>query len=198
MDVNRLSQGEKIAAVSAILLFISMFFSWFGFDTGVEALQNQFGIDVGPTSVTFNAWDAFSFIDLILLLTVVVAVATAALRASDMAIEFPLNSAVAVLGGISFLLVLYRVVDPPGSADRKWGLFLGLILTALIAFGAYRAMQEEGISFGDAADRMGGGGGNPPAGGGGTPPPPAPPSQTPPAPPAQQPPPPPPPPSSGV
>jgi hypothetical protein len=184
MDVNRLSQGEKIAGVSAILLFISMFFAWFGFDTGVEELQSQFGIEVGPTSFTYSAWESFSFIDLILLLTVAVAVATAALRASDMAIEFPLNSAVAVLGGLSFLLVLYRIIDPPGSTDREWGVFLGLILTALVAFGGYRAMEEEGVSFGDAADRLGGGGDQ-----GGSPPPP-PPSQTPP--------PPPPPPGSGV
>jgi multisubunit Na+/H+ antiporter MnhF subunit len=190
MDVNRLSQGEKIAGISAILLFISMFFAWFGFDTGVEEIQSQFGIEVGPTSFTFNAWESFDFIDLILLLTVVVAVATVALRVSDMAIEFPLNSAVAVLGGLSFLLVLYRIIDPPGSADREWGVFLGLILTALVAFGGYRAMEEEGLSFGDTADRLGGGddgGGQPPAGG---PPPPPPPSQTPP--------PPPPPPGSGV
>jgi multisubunit Na+/H+ antiporter MnhF subunit len=193
MDVNRLSQGEKIAGVSAILLFISMFFAWFGFDTGVEEIQSQFGIDVGPTSFTFNAWESFDFIDLILLLTVVVAVATVALRASDMAVEFPLNSAVAVLGGLSFLLVLYRIIDTPGGSDREWGVFLGLILTALVAFGGYRAMEEEGISFGDAADRLGsggdGGGGQPPAGGP-PPPPPPPPSQTPP--------PPPPPPGSGV
>lgn len=180
MDVNRLSKGEKIAGVSAILLFISMFFAWFGFDTGVEELQNQFGIDVGPTSFTYSAWESFDFIDLVLLVTVVVAVATVALRASDMAVEFPLNSAVAVLGGVSFLLVLYRIIDPPGSADREWGVFLGLILTALVAFGGYRAMQEEGVSFGDAADRLGGGGDGP--SGGGTPPPP-PPSQTPPPPP---------------
>jgi len=180
MDVNRLSQGEKIAGVSAILLFISMFFAWFGFDTGVDELQSQFGIEVGAASFTFNAWESFDFIDLVLLATVVVAVATVVLRASDMAIEFPLNSAVAVLGGISLLLVLYRIIDPPGSADREWGVFLGLILTGLVAFGGYRAMQEEGVSFSDAADRVGGGGDDPPSP---PPPPPPPPSQTPPPPP---------------
>ncbi len=30
MDLNRLTQGEKIAGVSAILLFIFMFFDWYG------------------------------------------------------------------------------------------------------------------------------------------------------------------------
>ncbi len=194
MDLNRLTQGEKIAGVSAILLFISMFFAWFGFDTGVEELQNQFGIEVGATSFTFSAWESFDFIDLVLLLTVIVAVATVMLRASDMAVEFPLNTAVAVLGGLSALLVLYRIIDPPGSADREWGVFLGLVLSALVAFGGYRAMQDEGVSFGDAADRLSGGGDSP---SGGPPssqtPPPPPSSQTPPSPPSSQTPPPPPP-----
>ena len=190
MDVNRLSQGEKIAGVSAILLFISMFFAWFGFDTpGVGEFSNQFGIEVEAVSGTFSAWESFDFIDLVLLVTVAVAVATAVLRASDMAVEFPLNSAVAILGGISFLFVLYRIIDPPSSLDREWGVFLGLILTALVAFGGYRAMQEEGVSFGDAADRLGGGGDGP---GGGTPP------SPPPPPPSQAPPPPPPPPGGGL
>lgn len=189
MDVNRLSQGEKIAGVAAVLLFVSMFFAWFGFDTGLGELEDQFGINAGPASVTFNAWESFDFIDLVLLATVIVAVATAALRASDMAVDFPLSTAVVVLGGIATLLVLYRLVDPPGSADREWGAFVGLVLSALVAFGGYRAMQEEGASFGDAADRLSGG---PGAG----PPPPPPSSPPPPPPPPSSPPPPPP--SSGV
>ena len=31
MDVNRLTQGEKIAGASAVLLFIFMFFDWFSY-----------------------------------------------------------------------------------------------------------------------------------------------------------------------
>ena len=34
MDINRLRLGEMIAAVSAILLFIVMFFHWYGIKTG--------------------------------------------------------------------------------------------------------------------------------------------------------------------
>jgi hypothetical protein len=30
MDVDKLNTGEKIAGVSAVLLFIFMFFDWFG------------------------------------------------------------------------------------------------------------------------------------------------------------------------
>lgn len=186
MDVNRLSQGEKIAGIAGILLFISMFFAWFGFDTGLDQLQRQLGVNVGSTSISFNAWESFDFIDTILLVTVIAAVAAAAMRASDAAIDLPLNTGVAVLGGLSTVLILYRIIDPPGSADREWGVFLGLILAGILTYGAYRAMQEEGITFSDAADRLSAGRGQ---GLGGTqsPLPPSPPPPTPPG--GQQPPP---------
>jgi len=188
---DRLSTGEKIAGISAVLLFIFMFFDWFGVGGDVGNAINSFGID---TSI--NAWGAFDFIDLFLFLTTVVTVGAVVAIAVDAEVDFPLVSVVAVLGAISFLLVLFRIIDPPGDLDRKFGVFLGLLSTAGIAYGGYRAMREEGTTFGDAADRLGGGPGAGPGAGaggpgsGGTAPPP-PPSSTPP-------PPPPPPPPSGV
>jgi hypothetical protein len=111
---------------------------------------------------------------------------------------------VTVLGVISFLLILFRIIDTPTfasyggvSADGsvEFGIFLALIAAAGIGYGGYRAMQEEGTSFGDAADRLSGGG--PSAGAPPPPPPPASPPPPPPPPPSS-PPPPPPPPSPGV
>jgi hypothetical protein len=194
MDLDRVSNGEKIAGVCAILLFIVMFFSWFGIGGQLGAFADAAGVDTSA-----NAWQSFDFIDLFLLLTIIVAVVAAASSGSGTAVNFPLSTAVALLGAISTILVLYRIIDPPGSADRKFGVFLGLILAAGIAYGGWRAMEEEGTSFQDAADRFsssgrGGPGDGPPAGGPpqSPPPPPPPPSGGPPAPP------PPPPPSSGV
>lgn len=174
MDVDRLTQGEKIAGVAAIVLFISMFFAWFGVDNPAAELENQLGVDVGG-SFSFNAWESFDFIDLVLLVTVVVAVGSAVAKASDALIDFPLNAVVAVLGGLSTLLVLYRIIDPPGGSDREWAVFLGLILSALVAYGGYRAMQEEGSSFAEVGDRFSGGRGDGPGSGpgAGSPPPPS-------------------------
>jgi len=147
MDINRLSTGEKIAGVSAIVLLISMWFAWFGFDNPGAALG------IGG-SITFNAWESFDFIDLILFVTVVVTVGSVVAKASDALIDFPFNPVVVVLGGLCVLLVLYRIIDPPGGSDRKWGVFLGLILSALVAYGGYRAMEEEGSSFAEIGDRL--------------------------------------------
>lgn len=198
MEADRLSTGEKISAVSAILLFIVMFFDWFGAEiSGVPGFSG----DVSGSGS--SAWDALDVIPLFLMLAIVVAIGVAVVRLTDADIEPPvsMNAIVAALGGLAVLLILYRILFPPdfGSlsgvsvdATLKLGIFLGLLAAAGIAYGGYSAMREEGATFGDAADRLsgGGGGGQPPAGGPPPPPPPPPPSQQPPPPPPQSPPPP--------
>jgi uncharacterized membrane protein YhaH (DUF805 family) len=185
MDVDRLSTGEKIAGASAVLLFIFMFFDWFTVDIDGEGL---FSLSVGG-----NAWEAFSWIDLFLMLTIIVVVALVVIRLTDALIEPPvsLNAVVAVLGGIAVLLILYRIIDPPGDTgglegvdiSPALGAFLGLIASVGIAYGGYRSMQEEGTTFGDIGDQFSNRGGpGAPAGGGST----QPPSTTPPPPPPPQ------------
>jgi hypothetical protein len=192
MDIDKLNTGEKIAGVSAVLLFIFMFFDWFGVEISGEGGSVSFGSGAGG-----SAWDALDFIPIVLVITIVIALVNVVLRLSDSDYEPPIsmNVAIAVLGGLSVLLVLYRVISPPdfGSfggvtveATREFGIFLGLLAAAGIAFGGYRGMQEEGSSFSGTADKLSGGSPPPPPTSGGTPPPPPPPPQsggTPPPPP---------------
>jgi uncharacterized membrane protein YhaH (DUF805 family) len=169
MDVDRLSTGEKIAGASAILLFIFMFFDWFSVSVSREIVT--FGVGG-------SAWHALDVIPIILMIAIVAAVGVAVARLTDAVFEpaISMNAVVAVLGAISVLLILYRIVSPPDSGfegvsvDPTVGIFLGLIAAAGIAYGGYRAMQEEGTSFGDVGDRLSGGGQGP------TPPPPPPPA----------------------
>lgn len=180
MDVDRLSTGEKIVGISAVLLFIFMFFDWFSVD--ISGGEGLFSVSYGG-----SAWEAFSYIDLFLLLTVLVAVAVVVIRLTDALVEPPvsLSAVAAVLGGISVLLILYRIIDPPGDTEGltgveinpALGIFLGLIAAVGIAYGGYRAMKEEGTSFGEIGDQFSSRGG--PGGGGPT----QPPSSTPPPPP---------------
>ncbi len=201
MDVNKLNTGEKVAGVSAVLLFVSMFLDWFGVEISGEGGSVSFGSGAGG-----SAWDALDFIPIVLVLAVVVAVVNAVLRLSDSEYEPPIsmNVVVAVLGGISVLLILFRIISPPGfgtfggvsvDATLEYGIFLGLLAAIGIAFGGYKAMQEEGISFSDTADKLSGPGAGSPPPPSATPPPPPPSSGgTPPQPPAGGAPPPPPPP----
>jgi hypothetical protein len=197
MDLNRLTQGEKIAGISAILLFIFMFVDWYG--VTISGAGESINLGGGG-----NAWDALDFIPILLLIAIIATVAIVVIEASETDIELPVHGAViiTVVGAISFLLILFRIIDTPTFASYggvsaegsvKVGIFLALIAAAGVAFGGWRTMQEEDITFSDAADRLSGGSG----GGPGAPPPQPPSAQTPPPPPPSgQAPPPPPPPSS--
>lgn len=213
MDTSRIRQGEMIAAAAAVALFIIMFLAWFsvpevggiGADEARDAIEQaeDAGFDTGNAdelvdeaedAANVSAWDAFDFIKIVMLLTIIAAIAMAVMSAMGTAVNLPvaMSAIVAGLGILTTLLVLYRIIDPVGGLDRSYGLFLGLVAAAAIAYGGWRAMEDEGTSFGDQADRLqtpgtGSGGGD------ASPPPPPPP----PAPPAGQAPPPPPPSSSG-
>jgi hypothetical protein len=195
--LDKLSLGEKIAGGSAILLFIFMFFDWFGVEvSGVGAFSGSVPGAGG------SAWDVLEFIPIVLVVAIIAALVMTGLRLADSPAEppVPMSTVVTVLGVLSVLLILFRIIDPPSfdsfggvsvDATLDVGIFLGLIAAAGIAYGGYSTMREEGVTFGDTADRLSSGGG---------PPPPPPSSSVPPPPPPQQPssqvPPPPPPPSS--
>jgi multidrug transporter EmrE-like cation transporter len=177
MDASRVRTGEMIAGVSGAALFIILFLEWFSLPTGgieIEGFATAVGVD---TSI--SAWQAFDFIDLVLLLAVIAGVGLAVLAAAQSSVQLPVaaSAITAGLGILGTLLVLYRVIDPPSDLDRAYGLFLGLIAVAGVAIGGWLAMQEEGTTFGGEADRFGGGTGT--GTGTGAPPPPPPPSSGP-------------------
>ena len=180
-----------IAAIAALLLLLVMFiFSWFSLDVSGEGevFLSAAGSDVDTGA---NAWDSFGFIDIVLFVTILVAVGGAIVAANAASVNTPvaISAITAGLGILSFLLVLFRVISPPSldipendfvSVGRGIGVWLGLVLTAAIAYGGWRAMEDEGISLADQADRFRGGGGAPPpppppadTGGSASPPPPA-------------------------
>ena len=181
MDVDRLGRGEQIAGICAVLLFLVMFFNWFKLPGADEANAVGINIDTG-----LNAWQSYDFTDLIMLVTIVVAAggAVATLMARDVALPVAASAITAGLGILSFVFVAFSILNTPSfggfgldvDTDRSWGVFVGLLLTAGIAYGGWMSMQEEGTSFGDVA---GGGGAPPPADP--PPPPPAPPPAAPPS-----------------
>jgi hypothetical protein len=219
MDISTLSTGEKVSGVAGILLFLIMIlFSWFGIEVA------GFGSPEGA-----NAFEAFDVIDIVLLITAIAAVALPLMSATQATVDLPvaLSAIVALLGAISVILIVFRIISPPdfgipGSVDvgfgevdtgadttREIGVFLGLLAAIGVAAGGWLAMQEEGTSFAEQRDRVAGGRGPGPGPGGGTgtgaPPPPGPgAAQQPPPPPASgggtepPPPPPPPPPRTGA
>jgi hypothetical protein len=157
MGIHKLSPGERISAVSALLLFAFMFLDWFGARvSGVPGFTGSVGGG--------SAWQALDVIPVFLMVAIVAALGVALIRLTDADLEpsVSLNAIVAALGALAVLLVAFRIVDTPSvgslsgvavDVTLKPGIFLGLAAAAGIAYGGYSAMREEGLTF----DRVGDG-----------------------------------------
>jgi hypothetical protein len=143
---SRLSQGQLIAGIGAVVLLVAMFLPWIGVSgpslpSGVTLPPGVSGA-VGDTSE--NVWKG-STLDIYLLITVIVAAMPALLALTDSAEEFSFVSAATFLLGVVavILVAAWLTIDFPDGAERKIGAFIGLAAAAVIAFGGFRAMQEE-------------------------------------------------------
>ena len=151
---GRLSQGQVIAAISAIVLLIAMFLPWVGFSAGggggTVTVPGAGSVTVptapgGGASESFNIWKG-STLDIYLLITAIVALLPALMALTDAAEEFSFVSAATFLLGVVavILVAAWLTVDFPGhGAERKFGAFIGLAAAIAIAIGGFRAMQEE-------------------------------------------------------
>ena len=138
MEGTRLSQGQMVAAIAAIALFIISFLPWFDISGAVTVGGTTIG-----GSQNFNLWEAQNPLDIYLLIVILVALVPAALGLLGDGGDAPMASmATALLAGVGTLLILYQVFDTPGDLGRKIGLFLGLIACGAIAVGGYLSMQE--------------------------------------------------------
>jgi hypothetical protein len=141
---GRLSLGQVIALVGAAALLVATFLPWIGvggpeLPAGVQVPE---GVSTGGTDE--NIWK-FGTLDVFLLITGIVAALPALLALTDAAEEFSFVSAATfLLGVVGIILVLvWLTVDFPDGAERKIGAWIGLGATIVIAFGGFRAMQEE-------------------------------------------------------
>lgn len=157
MDTSKVSPGEAIAGISALALFIFLFLPWYGIDS-------VGGFGVGDLGGSLSAWEAFSFIDILLFLAAVVVVGLVLAHAADATPELPQPPAliIAVAGVLALVLILFRLLVTPdldtSSVDvdlgRKIGIFLALVSAAGIAYGGWRAMNEPVAGPGDRGDRL--------------------------------------------
>ena len=151
--LDRLSNGERIACVSAILLLVFMFFHWFG----VKATNTSnllFAVRAGGPGK--SAWDALEYIPIILLITIIVTLAVAALRLTNAVRKstVSVNAMVAVLGLISVALICFRLLNPPifdtettitFEGTIQLPIFLALFAAAGITVGGCMALREGGF-----------------------------------------------------
>ena len=145
MNTSRLTTGDIVAAVGGIVLLISLFLPWYGVDVEIAGFS---------ASESASGWEALGFIDILLFLVAVAAIAIVAARAAGaLPADVPGSLILLAGGGLAVLLILFRIVDIPAgdipeqaedSIDlaRKVGIFIALVAAAAITYGGWRTNEE--------------------------------------------------------
>ncbi len=150
-----MTNGQKIILGGGVLLIINLFLPWYRVSVmGFSASANAFD--------TFLAWfGSFCAIAGAVIIALKV-FGNAKIQAGPLKAE---HLALA-LGALGFVLILLRLITE--TSNLFIGIFIGLIVTAGMTYGAFLAMKEEGLALQDFK-ALGGKGGTPPP----PPPPPA-------------------------
>lgn len=159
-DTAKLRAGEIVAAVGAVLLLVFLFFfNWYGVSLpdGVGDAAKSLGVDLGGVGV--SGWEGHTVLRWLMLLTIIAALGLAFVTATQRTVALPVTGAVlvAAIAGLTAVLLAYRVLlNEPGPNEViavKIGAWLGLISTAVVAYGGYLSMKEEGTSLADAREQ---------------------------------------------
>jgi hypothetical protein len=156
---ERPSPGEQVAGIAGLALILTMFlFAWYGFNLPAGA----------PHVNGLDAFDAYSdWFDIILVFAAFGGMSLALFGNGVARSPIPISVVTTVLAGVGTVILIIYIISPPGAPTfgggvvevgltREFGLWLGLVELIVLAYGGYRAMQEEGVSFGGAADRLSG------------------------------------------
>jgi hypothetical protein len=171
---NALGRGAQIMLISSVLLLIISFFNW-----------QEVEFDLGPLgegSAGVSAWDDLGGILMGILTIVLLARIVANLAAVNLPIPVSFAMTSAVLAFLIFALALIKNLTDDYST---WASYVGVVLAALIAVGAWMEIQAAGgvESLRTEATSFGGSGGTASATPGTAEPPPPAPSAPPPPPP---------------
>jgi hypothetical protein len=138
--MDRLSQGQLIAAGSGLLLLLSLFLPWVGFD--VPEIPDVAGVSVPEVDSSLSGWEANNTLDIYLFILSGFAIVPALMSMAGSDEELPLvnNAATFLLGAIGTIMTVYVLLDADG---RKIGLILATLAVIGVTVGAYLAMQDE-------------------------------------------------------
>lgn len=134
MDLRRLRAGEWVAAVSGLVLLVSLFLPWY---------------DDGEGSGSQTGWEAFALLDLLLAVVALAALAIPLVTASQRvpAVSIAHQSLTTLVGILTLVWVLIRVLNLPDEATgREIGLAVGCLATLGVVAGGLIAMRDERLS----------------------------------------------------
>jgi hypothetical protein len=142
MDTSRPTTGDMIAGVGGVVLLISLFLPWYGVSVDIAGFS---------ASESGSGWEVLGFIDILLFLISVAAIAIVVAKAAGaLPAELPAPVVLLGLGALALLLVIYRIIDIPTEGDvpaqvelsRKVGIFIAFGGAAAVAYGGWRTNAE--------------------------------------------------------
>lgn len=122
MEPKQVGQGRLVAGLGGLLLFAFLFLPWFS-----AADVNQSG------------WEGQSSTDIYMLITAMVAVASALPGTRALLVPgVTMSGAATLLGGVATVLLIWlSFIDVPSGEGREVGIYLGLLAAIVITVGGF-------------------------------------------------------------
>ena len=147
MDLSKLTLGSKVVAGAGILLLIDSFLHWqevnFGPISAGVTMWHGWGVLIGLTLLAILAWEAAQLADM--------KIAVGPLSPSMVTL---------LLSALLVLFTLIKVLSNDYVASWAW---IGLVLSIVVAVGAWLNMQSAGESLGDLKSSFSSAGSSTPA-----------------------------------
>ena len=145
MDFSKLSMGAKLALIGGGVLVINLFLPWYSISfLGVSANANA--LDAG-----FFAW----FGSVCAIAGAVILLMKAFGKQQVNAGQFKTEQLAVLLGAGGFVLIVLQYLTEGDAREFAGiGMWLGLAASAVVTYGAFRAMKDAGLDM----PGMGGGG----------------------------------------
>jgi hypothetical protein len=151
-DFAAVPRSVWISAGGALVLLLSVFFSWY---TATASVSVPGGATISR-SASGSGWDSGDGAKLVFLLALVILVVWAIdLFAANGTLPFPASMVALVLGAVALLVVVIKFFSKPGGGDVSsfggtlhfsvsvaWGLYVAVLASIAVVVGAYLHMNE--------------------------------------------------------
>ena len=143
-DWRALTSEQRLAAIAAILLLLSMLLPWYQ-ETGNAIVGGK----LARIDDSKSAFGVYSFVEAAIFVVVVGTIALLWARAERKAFHLPGGDGTVIMGAGLWVmfLIFYRQLDKPNgrkegmiqtSVGVQWGIFIAFLLGALLAYAGYR------------------------------------------------------------
>jgi hypothetical protein len=131
VNAARLRAADWLTGIAGLASLLLLWAPWYGVSDG-----------------TINGWQGFGLIDVFVVVSALLGIATLLVTASRDTPELPvmMDVVTAPIASLTALLVLIRLLDLPFAevtTGREWGVFAGTVAVVLTAAGAWMAMRDE-------------------------------------------------------